>query len=111
MLSVTTDSVIVYRKDGTSKNGKPYSLYSLSLSKKEADGWKNGYMPCSFKKGVEVFNKAKIKIDKAFISFDEYNGNKTPKVVITEFTVIEEGEKPQDDDGFMNIPDSELPFH
>ena len=43
-----------------------------------------------------------------------YNGNTNPKLFITDFTVVEEGEVQQSGgDGWMNAPsgiDEELPF-
>lgn len=110
-LTVITDDkgVKVIRKDKTSKSGNPYTQYSLMYSSKDKEGnWVNGFIDCEFKKGVEVNNKAKIKIKNSFPICDEYNGNKRNKIKIMDFEVIENGEgatKTTDDDGFMIIPE------
>lgn len=109
MINCISDSVTVYRKDGVSSKGKPYSLYSLGLSKKEGNGWLKGYVPCSFKKGITINNKAKLKLEEAFLSFDEYNGEKKVKVVITKYKIVDLGDIPEQKSEFMPITD-DLPF-
>ena len=45
-------------------------FYSVGLSKKDVNGnYVNGYKNVRFKKGVEVANKTKIYIKKAFLDF------------------------------------------
>lgn len=114
-LKVITDDkgVKIFRKDGTSSSGNPYTTYSMGVSQKNADGsWKSGYMPVRFKKGVEVNHKATIKIKNSFPTINEYNGNKTFPIMITDFEVIDEGEV-KNSQGFMDIPNGvseDLPF-
>lgn len=119
-LMLTTDykGVKVIRKDAVSKAGNPYSRYSLMTSSKNKDGeWVSGFIDVQFKKGLpEVYNKAVIKIKNAFPTVDEYNGNKTIRYIITDFEILEEGEKPvaKSDDGFLDVNDSlgdEMPFN
>lgn len=113
-----TGETKVYRQDKTSQAGNAYTQYSLSVSSKDKDGnWVNGFLECSFKRGVEVANKAKIKINNAFYTVSEYNGKKSYKVFVMDFEVIEQGEgqpAKAPDTSFMSIPDNigdELPFH
>ena len=109
-LTITTDDkgIKVIRQDKTSKSGNPYQRYSLMVSSKDVNGeWHNGFMECSFKKGVSVTNKAKIKINNAFPVVDEYNGNTRVSLKILDFEVLDEGVSSPtvSDDGFMKIPD------
>jgi len=113
-LKLTSDDkgVKIFRKDRDTKNGGKFATYSMSISSKTMDGeWVNGYADCLFKKGVEVYNKAVIKINNAFPTVNEYNGNRYVKWFILDFEVIGQGEAPAEvpnDDSFMVIPDSEL---
>lgn len=115
-LVIKTDSkpAKVIRKDGTSSNGKPYTLYSIMCPFKVGEEWKNVFLDCAFKKDVSVANKAKIEIKDSFMTGSVYNGNTKPKLFITDFTVVEEGEVQQSSgDGWINVPngiDVELPF-
>ena len=117
-LKILTDSkpVKVIRKDGTSSSGKPYTLYSIMCPFKVGEEWKNVFLDCAFKKDVSVANKAKIEIKDSFMTGSVYNGNTKPKLFITDFTVVEEGEVQQSSgDGFLNIPSDmdmdDLPFN
>lgn len=105
--------VKVIRKDGTSKSGNAYTLYSIMYSYKQNDEWKNVFLDCTFRKGVDIANKTKIEIKDAFMTGSEYNGNTKPKLFVTDYAVVEEGEQKADGDGFMNLVDGiseELPF-
>lgn len=107
--------VTIYRFDNTSKNGNPYTTYSMGASSKDKDGnWVNGYVPVQFRFGTDIPNKAKIRINDFSFNATEYNGKVTVKPMIWEYEIVEEGEKPKtDNDGFMDIPDNidaELPF-
>ena len=112
-----TGETKVYRQDKVSQAGNAYTQYSLGVASKDKDGnWVNGFLECQFKKGVEVANKAKIKINNAFYNVTEYNGTKYYKIFITDFDVVEpgEGQPAKAPDSFMSIPDNisdELPFH
>lgn len=116
-LRITTDDkpVTVIRKDGTSKAGNPYTMYSLMYSfKNSSDEWKNVFVDCQFRKGVDLENKTKINITNAFMTGGEFNGNTKPKIFVLDYEVAEQGEQPQSsaDMPWMNIPDNtdELPF-
>lgn len=114
-LTVTGETK-VYRQDKTSQAGNAYTQYSLGVASKDKDGnWVNGFLECQFKKGVEVANKAKIKINNAFYTVSEYNGKKQYKIFVMDFDVVEagEGQPPKANSGdFMAVPDNvgDLPF-
>ena len=117
-LNIVTDDkgVKVIRKDGTSKAGNAYTMYSLMYSYKNGDEWENVFVDAAFKKGVDIANKTKIKITNAFMTGSEYNGQTKPKIFVLDYEVLEQGEgRPQaPDTSFMSIPDNigdELPFH
>lgn len=118
-LTVKTDDkgVMVFRQDKETQSGKAYTQYSLGVGSKDIDGnWVNGFVDCQFKKGVSVDNKTKIIINNAFYIVNEYNEKKYLKLMITDFSVLEAGEKKQEptrDTGFLEIPEgieNELPF-
>ena len=117
-LNVTTDDkgIKVIRKDGTSKAGNPYTMYSLMYSFKVGEEWRNGFIDAGFKRGVEIANKSKILIKDAFLTGSEFNGTIKPKIIVMDYEVLEGGEpapKPVGD-GFMdlvNVDDEELPFN
>ena len=92
-LKIMTDGkpVTVVRKDGTSKAGNPYTMYSLMYSYKVNEEWKNVFVDCAFKKGVDLVNKSKINITNSFMTGSEFNGNSKPKVFILDFDVVEGG--------------------
>jgi len=124
---LTTDErgVKIFRKDGVSKNGKNYSLYSFSVSSKDMSGnWISAYIDCRFKKGIAINNGAVIKIKNAFPTSSEFNGQTKVSWMITDFDIISDGETPNNngisggiatnDAGFMNIPEGiaeNLPFN
>lgn len=119
-LKVITDGkpVTVYVKDKQTQNGGTFKSYSVAIASKDRDGnWVNGYLDCQFKKGVEIFNKAKINITNSFYTVSEYQGKKYLKLFVLEFDVVEEGEKPQTVSGgeeWMNVPDladEDFPFN
>ena len=58
-LQINSDEkgVKVIRKDGTSKVGNAYTMYSLMYSFKQGDDWKNVFIECSFRRGVDLANK------------------------------------------------------
>lgn len=68
-------------------NDKPY--YTIGLSKKDKDGnYINGYMNVSFKKGIELENKTKIKIKKAWLDFYKRDVKTIPSIFISEFDIV-----------------------
>ena len=118
-LKVMTDAkpVTIIRQDKTSSGGKPYTQYSIMVSSKNSENaWISGFIECGFKKGVSVNNKSKININNAFYTVSDFNGKKYTKLMITDFAVVEDGEKPvqpTSGDGFMDVPtgiSDELPF-
>ena len=114
-LIIKTDDypVMVFRDD----KGK-YPRYSLGVSSKGATGeWIRGYVPCKFKKGVEVENMTKIKINNCFPIASQGEKYVFVSWMITDFEVIEtiDGRviDGQDQSDFMAIPEGieeELPF-
>ena len=67
------------------------TFYSLGLSKKNQDNtYTNGYMPCQFKKGVQLEDKTKIYIKKAWLSFYLKDKETKPYIFISEFTTLEQ---------------------
>lgn len=73
-------------------NDKPY--YTIGLSKKDKDGkYINGYMNVSFKKGVELANKTKIKIKSAWLDFYKKDVKTIPSIFINDFEIVEEQKK------------------
>ena len=109
-LIIKTDDrpVMVFRDD----KGQ-YPRYSLGISSKTPDGeWIKGYIPCKFKKGVEVENMTKIKINNCFPIASKGEKYVFVSWMITDFDVVDE-EKEQASDDFMAIPEGiqkELPF-
>lgn len=101
------------------RNG--YTFYSLMVSSKDKNGeWVNGFIDCTFKKGVSVNNKAKIIIKDAFYTVSKYNDKTYTKLMIMDFSVVDEGEGApvntanQSLGYFMSIPEGimeEMPFN
>lgn len=113
-LVVSSDEkgVRIFAKENEGPNGK-FTLYSLGVNSKNQNGeWVNGYINCKFKKGVSVPNKTKIKIDRAFFVATKSGNKSFTHLMITDFSVIDEGAD-QGSDGFVNIPEGiedEQPF-
>lgn len=82
-------SEMVFRNE---YKGKP--SYSIGLSKKDKDGnYTNGYIKANFKEGTEINNKARIKINSAFLSFYKDDKDKTiPTIYVSDFEIVEDGE-------------------
>lgn len=111
-LTVKSDDkgVMVFANEKEGANGK-YMLYSIGVSSKNQSGeWVSGFLNVRFKKGVEVANKSKIKINNAFPVVTKSNDKSYVNFMITDFEILSEGEG---NDGFIdmsNVSDSELPF-
>ena len=109
--------VTVVRKDGVSKAGNRYTMYSLMYSFKNGEEWKNVFVDCAFKKRTDLINKSKIKITNAFMTGSEFNGNTKPNIFVLDFEVVEGGAAPKveaNHDELINIPDNiaeDLPFN
>ena len=116
-MGLNEKGIKVIRKDGTSKAGNAYTMYSLMYSFKAGEEWKNGFLDAQFPKETNLSNKSKIKINSGFITGSEYNGEIKPKIVITDFDVLEGGNQPTPtpvDTSWQNvadIDDAELPFN
>lgn len=114
-LNLTGEDVKIIRKDGTSKAGKAYTLYSMMISSKDMDNnWVNGFINCRFKKGIEVNNKAKILIKSAFPTVAKWGDRAEVTWMILDFEVVDAGEVPVSGTDFIDMPadgeDTELPF-
>lgn len=114
-LQVTTDDngITVFAKKKEGSYGS-FMTYSVGVSSKNKDGgWLNSYIQCRFKKDVvDVPNKTRIKINRAF--FNVYkSGDKTyPYLMITDFDIIK-GSAADDANNFIKIPegpDDDAPF-
>ena len=73
--------------------------YKMGLSNKDKDGnYINGYIPVQFRKGIELENKTKIYLKKAWLTFylkkeniDGVDKNITvPYIFVSEFEKVEE---------------------
>ena len=112
----------IYRKD---YNGKP--SYSILLSKRNKDTgeYSNGFMKVNFRKGTDIKNKSKIRINNAWLDFYKENDKTIPTIFISEYEVTLDGEEPRevvDPFGYMKqkiesdigeqikITDDDLPF-
>lgn len=72
------------------------TFYNTGLSRKDLDGnWQNGTIQCKFRKDVEINNKTKIYIKKAWLDFWTKTENEKkitmPFIFINEFDIAEEG--------------------
>ena len=115
---ISNKEEMIFRNEN---NGKTY--YSVGLSKKDKDGkYVNGYMTVQFKKDVSINNQTKIKIKKAWIDFYLKDKKTIPYIFISEFDIVQEGEKnPYEEFGNsikteseigeqIKIDESDLPF-
>ena len=106
-MTITSDKPeMIFRDD----KGE-YPRYSIGVSSKTQEGdWIKGYVPCKFKKGVDIPNMTKILIKNSFYSVSKGQKYNFVSIMITDYEVVEEG-KTSDD--FMDIPsgiEEELPF-
>lgn len=110
-LIIKTDNypVMIFRDD----KGQ-YPRYSMGISSKSKDGeWIKGYVPCKFKKGIDLENMTKIKINNAFPVASQGEKYVFVSWMITDFEVVDEEKQEATPDDFMTIPegiDEELPF-
>ena len=115
-LTVKTDDkgAMVFANEKEGANGK-FTLYSIGVNTKNQNGeWTNGYLSCRFKKGVEIANKTKIKINSAFFTATKSGGKTYVSLMITDFELLEAGSTAGNAaDEFVKIPeevDEEVPF-
>ena len=80
-MNIEEKEVTIFRYDG-----QYGASYSIGLSKKKQDGtYENGYIPCKFKKDVELGNKTKIKIKNAWLTFNVKDKKTYPYIFINSF--------------------------
>lgn len=107
---------IIFRKEF---DGKP--RYTLGLSKKDKDNnIVRGYITVRFKNGVELENKTRIKIKKAYFEFNLYENKTYPYIFINDFEVATEKKEEENpfeqmkakvmNDMGIEIKDEDLPF-
>ena len=86
-MNITNDyPVMVFKQENTYG-----TFYSLGISKKNQDGnYINGYMPCQFKNNVNLEDKTKIYIKKAWLSFYLKDKETKPYIFINEFETLDE---------------------
>lgn len=66
------------------------TFYSMGLSRKDAEGnYVNGYMTCKFKKDVELEDKTKIMIKKAFLTFYLKDKITVPYIFVSDFDLVD----------------------
>jgi len=114
--TLSAEDAIIYKKERTGSNGTWYTYCTKVSSKDKDDNWQSAFIDIAFKKGVEVNNKAKIKIKNAFPTLNTYNDKTSIRWMIMDFEVIDQGEVPQPQNtntDFMNIADEideDVPF-
>ena len=114
-MNITNEhEVTIYRNDG-----QYGTSYSIGLSKKKQDGsYENGFMPCRFKKDVEIENKTKLFIKDAWLSFNVKDKKTFPFVFINEYKLLDDAINPpkEEKDPYKEFADEteikqeDLPF-
>lgn len=113
-MNISNDyAVTIYRND--TQYG---TFYKVGISKKDINGkYINGYKDCRFKKEVQLEDKTKIYIKKAWLDFYIKNKRTIDYIFISEFETLENviaasKQKPVESDPFENIEidDNDLPF-
>lgn len=86
-MNITNDyPVMIFKQEYQGK-----TFYSVGLSKKNQDGsYTNGYMPCQFKGNVNLEDKTKIYIKKAWLSFYLKDKTTKPYIFISEYETVRE---------------------
>lgn len=94
------DTITVFRRDITYQNGNQQTFYSSAIKQKQQDGTdKFFYKPIRFKKGVEIKNKSKIKINSMFENIrenpnDKYNA--IYELFIMDYDLVSDGDAYQE---------------
>lgn len=116
-MNVSNDyAVTIFRNENTYG-----TFYKVGLSKKDVNGnYINGYKDCRFKKDVQLADRTKIYIKKAWIDFYVKDKKTIDYIFISEFETLadtiaaakQETTGPVADDQFtgIEINDDELPF-
>ena len=86
-MNISNDyAVTIYRND--TQYG---TFYKAGISKKDVKGnYINGYKDCRFKKDVQLENKTKIYIKKAWLDFYVKNKKTIDYIFISEFETVED---------------------
>lgn len=106
MKSEFTGQTRIYRREYSDR-----VFYNAAIAKKNADGeWENTSIGIQFPRGVDLPDKTKIHIRKAWLSF-YISKDKKPVfyIICTEFDVIDAPEAPGIPEGFTALDDDE-PF-
>ena len=84
---VNENPVMIFKKDG-----QYGAMYSIGLSKKKEDGtYENGYIPCKFRKEVNIEDRTNIYIKNGWLTFYKDKNKKTNVYIfINEFTTVED---------------------
>lgn len=90
-------------------------FYKIGISKKDQSGnYINGYINCGFRKDINLDNKTKIKIKKAWLDFYLKDKITVPSIFIYEFEIISQEQKKEDPfEEFSNevvLTELDLPF-
>lgn len=96
--------------------------YAIGLSKKKDDGtYERGFMPIKFRKGIELKDRTKIKIEEAWMDFFKIEKKTYPYIFINKFVFQTDFEaikqvsdreiKPNDKTNFESSEDDNLPFY
>ena len=95
--------IMIFRKDG-----EYGPMYSLGISNKKQDGtYETAYMNVRFRKGVEVNNREKILIKKAWIRFSKKDKNTYWYLFISEFKNLD---KMTDSQIIQDVMETDDPF-
>lgn len=115
MQIISDKEEIIFRSE---HNGK--ASFSIGLTKKDKDGkYVNGYMEVHFRNGVDLQNKTKIKINEAWLGFNQKDKKTYPYIFINNFDIIEQDTFKEFGDSIrtesqigeqIKIEDSDLPF-
>lgn len=111
----TNEKGVKIKRQEQSYNGGSFATYSVMVYTKETNGdFTVGYIPCQFKKGTDLADKTRIKINNAFYTCNKSNNRVFVKLFINDYEVLESGDGVKTDaNGFIDVPDDadgELPF-
>lgn len=88
MQVITDREEMIFRREQEDKIS-----YSIGLSKKKEDGsYEKGYIPVRFRKGTELKNQTRIKIQEAWLDFFKLDKKTIPYIFINKFTLASDFE-------------------
>jgi len=104
-MNITNEhEVMIFRFDG-----EYGTTYSVGLSKKKQDGsYEKGYMPCRFKKEVDIPNQTKLFIKSAWLSFNLKDKKTYPYIFINEYKLLDEAINPPKEEKSVKLEDIEI---